>query len=157
MEQATEADAQKIAPEAVKTSPEDAEARYKKLEEEKENYRKAYLKASSKTKTQESDDSEEDEDKISLAVKKALAESHLADIAREQQALIESTMKENKELKLAHLNKTGTPPAGMGSHSESAPVRDTAVTPDQMAYFKNVLKWDDKTIERYKKNQGKRV
>ncbi len=59
-------------------------------------------------------------------------------------------MKENKEAKLALANKTGTP-SSIGSHTESKVVGDTLVTPEQIAAFK-ARGWDDKKIERYKKN-----
>lgn len=150
---ATEEGTQKIAPEAVVISPEDMEARFNKLEEEKENYRKAYLKEAARVKSGEGGELGEDE-KITAAVQKALAESHLAEINKEQKVIIDKTLKENKELKLAHFKKE--PPAGMGSHSESTPVRDTLVTPEQMAYFKS-KNWTDKDIEHYKKNLGKRI
>lgn len=126
----------------------DLEARLAKLEEEKENYRKAYLKEASK----KSEPVDEDEDeKINRKVQQAIADSKLAEIAREQDEIIRKALKENKELKLAQLNKTGAPPAVIGAHSESMPVSDTLVTPEQMAYFKQ-RGWDDKKIQAYKQN-----
>lgn len=135
-------DAPKIAPE------EDLEAKLTKLEEEKENYRKAYLKEASRKP--EPVDEDEDE-KINRKVQAAIADSKLAEIAREQDEIIRKALKENKELKLAQLNKTGAPPAAMGAHSESISVTDTLVTPEQMTYFKS-LGWDDKKIQAYKQN-----
>lgn len=139
---ATEAIAPTIAPE------DDTEARFAKLEAEKENYRKAYLKEADRNKNRA--DENEDE-KIDRIVQEKIADSRLAEIAREQDALIQKALKENKELKLAHMNKTTTPPAAIGTHSESAPVRDTSISPDQMAQFK-AWGWDDKKIARYKLN-----
>jgi len=75
----------------------------------------------------------------------------LAEIAQEQDALIKKALKENRELKLAQLNKTNTPPASVGTHSEGQMVKDTLVTPDQAAAFK-ARGWSDKDIEKYKKN-----
>ena len=144
---ATEAIVPAIAPE------EDLEARLAQLETEKENYRKAYLKEAAR-KVEPVD--EDEDDKINRKVNEAIANSKLADIAREQDDIIKKALKENKELKLAQLNKTGTPPATIGSHNESTPVRDTLVTPEQMAAFK-AKGWSDKDIERYKKNLQKRV
>ena len=129
------------------------ETEKKQLEEERNNWKTAALKY--KGKAREDLDSDEDEERIASITKKALAESRLADIAREQQAIIEKTLKENRELKLAHLNKN-TPPAAVGTHSESTPVRDTSITPEQMAFFKS-RGWNDKDIERYKKNLAKRI
>lgn len=131
---------------------EDLEAKLAKLEEEKENYRKAYLKESSK-KREVADEGEEE--RLKRLVDERLAESRLADIAREQDDLLRRALKENKELKLAHLNKNGAPPAVIGAHSESTPVSDTLVTPEQMAYFKSQGK-DDKWIQNYKQNLVKK-
>lgn len=139
---ATETIVPTIAPE------EDLEAKLAQLETEKENYRKAYLKEAAKTRVEPAD--EDEDDKINRKVNEALANSKLADIAREQDEIIKKALKENKELKLAQLNKT-TPPAAVGAHSESTPVTDTLVTSDQMAQFKS-WGWDDKKIQAYKSN-----
>lgn len=153
---ATEANAVAIAPQ--ETTPvsvvDDAEARFAQLEAEKENYRKAYLKEADRNKNRNDSDSDEDS-KMEEVARRVLADSRLAEIAREQDAIIQKTLKENKELKLARLNKT-EPPAAVGTHSESIPVRDTMVTPEQMAALK-AKGWNDKDIERYKKNLSKRM
>lgn len=137
--------AQTIAPE------EDLEAKLAKLEAEKENYRKAYLKEAAR---KEEPVDEEEDDKITRKVNEAIAGTKLAEIAREQDEIIKKALKENKELKLAQLNKGGTPLAAIGSHSEGIPVKDTLITQEQMAYFKS-KKWSDQDIERYKKNLQK--
>lgn len=121
------------------------EAEKAKLAEERENYRKAYLKAS------EPQYGDSDDDKIRNLVDERLADSRLAEIAREQDEIIKKALKENKELKLAQLNKTNTPPAAVGTHSEGQPVRDTLVTPEQLEVFKS-KGWTDQDIEKYKKN-----
>lgn len=133
----------------------DLEAKVKALEEEKarltverENYRVAYLKKESK---KENFEDEEMDEKMRRIAAETLADSRLAEIAQEQDIIIKKALKENKELKLAQLNKSNTPPAAVGTHSESQPVRDTLVTPEQMAYFKT-KGYTDKDIERYKKN-----
>ncbi len=144
---ATETIAPTIAPE------EDYEARIAQLETEKENYRKAYLKEADK-KPEPVD--EEEDDKINRKVNEAIANSKLAEIAREQDDIIKKALKENKELKAAALGTKKEPPAGMGGHSESTPVRDTSITPEQMTYFKS-MNWTDKDIERYKQNLRKRI
>lgn len=136
----------------------DYEARLTKLEadknkaiEEKENYRKAYLKASDKNEIA----NESDDERVRRFVQEGIAESRLLEIAREQDEIIRAAVKENKELKLAQLNKNGAPVAAIGTHSEGMPVRDTAITPEQMAHFKSQGK-DDKWIENYKKNLAKK-
>ncbi len=142
-------------PAAVLPPEDDNEARIKALEEEKaklmverENYKVGMLKA--KAKAQDEDSADDEDTRIDRKVQEAIANSRLVEIAREQDALIQKTLKENKELKLARLNKT-EPAAALGTHSESTPVKDTLVTPDQMTAFKK-MGWNDKDIERYKKN-----
>ncbi len=150
---ATETIAPTIAPEGDKTPvlQDDVEARYQNLETEKENYRKAYLKEVEKNKNAKNEGIElSDEDKMRSIAQETLAQSHLAEIAREQDEIIKKSLKENKELKLAMLNKK-EPGAAIGGHSEAPKVQDTLVTPEQMAYFKS-KGWDDKKIENYKKN-----
>jgi hypothetical protein len=155
-DKATETNAAAIAPqETVTTSPDDAEARFAQLEAEKENYRKAYLKEAAKSKPNAEDFDEDD--KMAEVAKRVLAESRLAEIAREQDTLIKTVLKENKELKLAHSNKNNTPPATTGSSTETTSVvRDSSISPDQLAYFKS-KGWDDKKIAIYKKNLAKRA
>lgn len=120
------------------------EAEKVKLEEEAANYKAAYFKEKGK-----SGDDDEDE-RMKRIAKAALAESRLAEITREQDAIIKKALKENKELRLANANKTDIP-ASTTTHSEGQAVRDTIVTPDQMAHFKSMGK-SDKWIENYKKN-----
>ncbi len=147
---ATETDVQPIAAEE-KIEVETEEARYQALEIEKDNYRQAYLKEVEKNKNAKNEGIEIDEDeKMYRVAQRALSESRLAEIAREQDTIIKKALKENKELKLAQLNKK-EPSAGMGTHSEGTAVKDTLVTPEQMAVFK-AKGWDDKKIERYKQN-----
>lgn len=130
-------------------------AREAKLVEERDNYKVGMLKYKAKAREELSDD--EDSERIKIAAKEALAESQLAEIARELDDINRKALKENKELKLALQNRTNTTPAAaMGTHSESTPVKDTIITPEQMAYFKQ-RGWSDTDIERYKKNLSKRV
>lgn len=124
------------------------EAEKAKLTEEAANWKVAALKEKAKAK-EEGVEPDEDERMANIA-RKALAESRLAEIAREQDDIIKKTIKENRELKLAALNRK-EPSAAAGTHTEGPPVHDTTVTPEQMAAFK-ARGWDDKKIERYKKN-----
>ena len=154
----TEAIAPAIVPgEKVVAAPEDPEARLKQLEEEKENYRKAYLKESEKNRKPKENLDEDDEEKMRRIAAETLANSRIAEIAREQDGIIQKALKENKELKLALTNKTtSAPAAALGTHSETIAVQDTLITPDQMASFK-AKGWSDKDIERYKQNLRKRM
>lgn len=139
--------------EAVNTTLEAEKAR---LIEERENYKVAYLKEKSKKRETYDDDGEDlsSEDRLRQITREELANSRLAEITREQDAIIKKALKENKELKLAQLNKTNTPPASIGTHSEGQQVQSTLVTPEQMNAFKS-RGWSDKDIERYKKNLQK--
>lgn len=151
---ATEADAPKIATGEKVTIPpdEDMEAKIVALETEKENYRKAYLKEVGKNEKPDPDESEED--RIQRIVRKNLAEANIARVDTEKEALIKKLAKENKELKLAQLNRTDLPATKVGD-STGPVVQDTSVTPDQEKYFRETLKWGDKEIANYKKNRTK--
>lgn len=151
---ATEAIAPTIAPEEdLELKVTALEAEKAKLLEEKENYRKAYLKEASKEAEPESETNLETLRKIA---REELANSRLADIAREQDEIIQKALKENKELKAAALGKKPETIAAVGAHSESTPVMDTSITPEQMTYFKS-RNWSDKDIERYKANLRKKL
>jgi len=138
----------------------DAEARFAQLEsdiaraiEERSNNELGFLKEKNKNK-QEAPIDEDDDDRIRRISADVLANSRLVEIAREQDELIKRTLKENKELKLAQLNKTTTPPASIGTHSESQTVQDPILTPEQIGAFK-ALNWSDKDIEKFKINWKK--
>ena len=164
---ATEANVPKIAPEEIVTkSPtmteEDLEAKNLALEvekarllEEKDNYKNAYLKEKRKKEgIIDDEDVLNDEDKLRKIAREEMSNSRQAEIAREQDLIIKKALRENKELKLANLNKTNSTPASVGTHSESIPVTSTIITPEQMAFFKQ-KGFSDKDIERYKKNLQK--
>lgn len=127
------------------------EAEKAKLIEESANYKLAYLKEKNKKKEEIDLGEEDDDSRIRRIANETLANSRLADIAREQDEIIRKALKENKELKLAHMNKANGIPTIIGSHTEGAVVQDTSVTPEQLAAFKS-RGWSDKDIERYKKN-----
>ena len=149
---ATEANAPTIAPEEdLEARVQAIEAEKAKLAEEKENYRKAYLK---EVERQHSDDV--DEEKLRRIAREELENSRVSQLDKEKDEIIKRALKENRELKLAHLNKSNTPPAAIGSHNESVAVRDTLVTPEQMALFK-AKGWTDQDIERYKKNLRSKI
>lgn len=139
----------------------DLQAKYSALEAEKNkaleeaaNYRLAFLKEKNKNKDDGDSDSDEDA-RMEQIARKALADSRLADIAKEQQAIIDRALKENRELKLAQMNRK-EPAATIGSHSESIPVKDGTVSSEQLAALK-ARGWTDKDIERYKKNLARNL
>jgi len=144
------------APEEKKVAPdEDLEAKVAQLEAEKAkyieegaNYKAAYFKEKAKNREDETD-----EEKFRRIAREELEQSKIMELDRQKDEIIRKALKENKELKLAQLNKTIVP-ASVGSHSESQPVRDTLVTDEQIAAFK-ARGWSDKDIERYKRNLQK--
>lgn len=152
-----ETDPSKIPTEEVKTAEtqSEAEAKIAALETEKAtilereaNYKAAYLKE--KAKNEKPDPDETDEERIRRITREELNQTRISQIDAEKEELLKKTLKENKELKLAQMNKTGTP-SSMGAHSETVSIPDTLVSPEQLAAFKKMGK-DDKWIENYKKN-----
>lgn len=157
----TETNAETIVPQeevkVVASTEDDTEAKIKALEEQKArlieesaNYKVAYLKEKSKRQDSSDTDEEDIDEKVRRITAETLANSRLAEIAQEQDALIKKALKENKELKLAQLNKQDIP-ASTTVSTETQSVQDTMVTPDQMKAFKS-RGWSDKDIERYKRN-----
>jgi hypothetical protein len=152
VKKATETNDQKIATgEAKEITPDDLESRNAVLEAEKVklleesiNYKAAYLKERAK----QSDG--DDDERLRRIAREELSNSRLAEIAREQDTIIKKALRENKELKLAQMNKSDVSLL-VGSHSEGQAVKDTMITPDQMSQFKSMGK-SDKWIENYKKN-----
>lgn len=142
-----------IPPAGASTETSDAEDRLAQLEVEKANYKMAFLKEKNKNKqiSNVNDEDETEDERIERIIAEKLAQSKIMQIDAEKEAIYQKAIKENKEMKLAQINKTTTPPAVIGSHSESTPVTDTIVTPEQSAAFKQ-KGWSDKDIERYKKN-----
>lgn len=128
------------------------EAEKNKAIEEAANYRLAFLKEKQK-RHNDSDfsDEETEEEKVARLVKEEVAKQKIAQLDAEKEQLLKKILKENQELKLAQLNKTDTPPASIGGHSEGTPVKSTIITPEQLAAFK-ARGWTDKDIERYKQN-----
>ncbi len=126
------------------------EAEKAKLTTERDNYKIGMLKEKAKSKGEVFEEEEGDE-RLRRIAREELINSDIARITREQDTIIKAALKENKELKLARLNKNETTTV-KGSSTESTPVRDTLVTQEQMRHFTEVLKWDANKIERYKKN-----
>jgi hypothetical protein len=154
---ATETIVPPIATEEKVTLPptEDMEAKVAALEAEKAtilereaNYKMAYLKEA--TKNREPNPDESDEDRIRRITREELSQSKLSQIDTEKEHLLKRLATENKELKLAQLNKTDIP-ASTTTHSEGQKVQDNVVSPEDIAKFKQMGK-DDKWIENYKKN-----
>lgn len=128
------------------------EAEKAKLVETSANYQLAYLKEKGKNKSgSQIIENESEEDRIARLVEEKIAQSRLAQINKEKDELVQRSLKENKELRQALINRSSIIPTSLGTHSEGKVVTDTIVTPEQMAAFKKAGR-DDKWIERYKKN-----
>lgn len=125
------------------------DAEIARLTESDANWKVAALKAKAKLKGVPDPD-ETEEEKYRRIVREELANSELARLNSEKDAILKKALKENKEMKLAQLNKPDVP-ASPGAHSDSQPVTDTLITPEQLAAFK-ARGWTEKEIERYKKN-----
>lgn len=129
------------------------EAEKAKAIEEAANYKLAFLKEKNKSAPEEHFEGESEDDRIRRITREELSHNKIAAIDLERESLLKQALKENKELKLAHLNKTPLPNSDT-SHSEGPKVLDTIVTPEQVAAFK-ARGWDDQKIERYKQNYRK--
>lgn len=155
----TETNVEAIVPqEKVLASTEDAEAKVAALEAEKAtilereaNYKLAYLKE--KKKNESIDPDETEDERIRRITREEIATKEVSRIDTEKESLLVKLAKENKELKLAQLNRTDSP-ASVGTHTESISVVSTLVTPEQIQAFK-ARGWTEKDIERYKKNLQK--
>ncbi len=132
------------------------EAENAQLATERDNYKIGMLKAKGKAPTETlAPEDETDEERQRRITREEIANSQIARNNAEREELLKKVLKENKELKLAQANKTPVASA-TGSHSESAGVSDTLLTPEQEKYFRGTLKWSDKEIESYKKNLQKK-
>lgn len=158
---ATETSTPAIAPkEEVKLAPEDdieiqlksKDVEIARLNEEKANYQAAYLKEKSKRGNSVDDEDE----RLRQIARDVMVDSRIGQVNQEKEVLLQKTLRENKELKLAQLNKSNTPPASIGSHTEAQSVRDNTISPDDLAKFKAMGK-TDKWIENFKKNQQKNM
>lgn len=137
-------------------APTEAEQKIIALQKEKDeilvreaNYKVAYMKEKKKNENF-ADIEETDEERIRRITREEMANNRLNEIDKEEKALLEKTLKENKELKLAFQNKIPDKPSG-GSGGEEQKVQTTIITPEQLAAFK-AKGWTEKDIERYKKN-----
>ena len=125
------------------------EAEKAQLATERDNYKIGMLKA--KGKIPEFDENESEDDKIRRISHETLAESRLADIAREQDAIIKKALIENKELKSALKNKTSTNAVSTGSESTQAVAVPGILSKEDIDTAK-ARGWSDKKIELLKKN-----
>lgn len=113
------------------------DAEIARLAEERDNYRRAALKAKGKYR-EESEDVEDPEDIDALVERKVtekLYDARLAQAAKEKEDLIQRTMRENTELRNALKNTPGRPTSSGSSQDKGgAPASTTGYwTPEQEA------------------------
>jgi len=146
----------------VKTEVDDSdriaqlEAEKAKLIEESANYKLGMLKAKAQNKGteffEEDAVTETPEETTRRIIREELVNNKISQIDSEKEALMAKILRENKELKLANLNKTTTTaPSSLGTDNEGIQVTSSILTADQITALK-ARGWDDKMIERYKKN-----
>ena len=137
----------------VETRIADLEKEKARLIEEGLNWKTAALKYKQERKNPE-DIEETEEEKIQRLVREEIARTRISQIDSEKDNLLAKALKENKELKLASLNKTSATPTSVGTHTEGPVVTSTLITEDQIKALKT-RGLNDKDIERYKKNLQK--
>ncbi len=117
------------------------------------NYKAAYLKEVKKNEGT-GDEVETNDERVRRIIREEAATNRLNQIDAAEKALLEKTLRENQELRLANQNKTSNISTGAGGSTEQPIVVSTIVTPEQIAAFK-AKGWSDKDIERYKRNLQK--
>lgn len=113
-------------------------AENKRIEAEKENYRRGLLKAKGKVVDDEplEEEAEDMESLIERKVQEKLLETQEAKNAKAREAIIEKALKENRELKLSLQTRSQITNSSQGTHNETQEVNDTFFTKEQLEYFK---------------------
>lgn len=157
---------QSAAPEnPVKTEPSAGEVDYeavvsnlldenKKLSTERENYRRGLLKAKGKLQEEEEEPKEDLEALVDRKVRETLVESQWGQSQKKLEEMTRAMAKENKELKLALVNKASLKTTSQGSGSGNVEVQDRFFSQDQINSLK-AKGYDDKKIELLKQNLQK--
>lgn len=128
------------------------EVELQKTREEKDNYRKAYLKG----KSTGDDTSETNEEMVRRITREELLNTKEAQLVAEKDSIIKNTLKRNKELELALKNRGQIlSTSGEGSNTEKPEGKaDNYLSNEQLSALK-AKGWDDKKIEEFKKNAKK--
>lgn len=126
-----------------------------KVAQEKENYRKAYLKVGGKPETSQSDTDElEDADaRTRRIVQETLLSTKEAQLQAEKDTALKAVLKRNKELEMALKSRTDiTSVSGQGSNQEKPEgKKDNFFSNEQIASLK-AKGYSDAKIESLKKN-----
>lgn len=127
----------------------------KRLEQDRDNYRKGLLKAKGKLQETEEEPEEDIDTKIDRKVQERLAQTTYAD---SQKRLAEEALKlarENKELKKSLANRGQLSSKGQGGGSQvEVPVGQNYFSPEKIQALK-ARGWGDDKIERFKQNREK--
>lgn len=122
----------------------------KKVEAERDNYRKGMLKA--KGKISEPEDVQDDlETVVRRVVQENLLSSKEAQIKNELEETLRKTARENRELKLALANRSQLKSSASISGDATVGVPDNILSPAQIDELK-AAKWSDSKIALLKKN-----
>lgn len=122
----------------------------KKVEAERDNYRKGMLKA--KGKISEPEDVQDDlETVVRRVVQENLLSSKEAQIKNELEETLRKTARENRELKLALANRSQLKSSASISGDATVDVPDNILSPAQIDELK-AAKWSDSKIALLKKN-----
>ena len=133
-------------------------ARLAKTQEEKENYRKAYLKKANQQDEGNDTPQEDLDSKVSRLVKEQLLATQEAQVQAEKETLISSLAKKNKELTLALKNRSQvTNTSGQGSNEDKPEVKTDSYFSTEQLRALRAKGYDDKKIEALKQNMMKGV
>ena len=125
----------------------------KRLETERDNYRRGILKAKGKLPEEEVDASEEDLDaRIERKVSERLLETQWAANQKRLEEELKKQARENKELKKSLANRSQLSSTGQGSGQAEMSVPDSSLSPDMLQQLK-ARGWSDDKIARFKKNR----
>lgn len=129
----------------------------KRLTTERENYRGAYLKASSKLKDKNIAPDEQatyDDERLNRAIDARLADSQLMANQQKMTDLVKKMARENQELKVAATNKAPQTSTTTSGTSMLVPDTNRGISPETLELFKK-RGWTDKMIEKFKENLKK--
>jgi len=123
------------------------------IKQEKENYRKAYLKLGGNKPVEDDNSDESLDDKVSRLVKEQILNTKEAQAQAEKEALVTTLAKKNKELTLALKNRNQvTQVSALGSNGDKNEVKtDNFFSEAQIAELKK-RGYSDKKIESLKSN-----
>lgn len=128
-------------------------AKLLKTETERDNYKKGMLIAKGKIEDDEEPPAVDVSELVKKEVQAALNDSDYLATVKERDELIEKTMRENRELRLAFKGKAGAPSAS-GSNQDSQKVADHVLSEEQERDLKS-RGWDDKKIAHFKSLAGR--